>query len=142
MYSTIDKFKKRLKGYYDQLYLDPETDLVDDTLAEEDLAAASAEVDASAGMCYDIPVTAAKSLPLLENWELTIAEELAWKRSATGKTPEGTQNRVDVVRKALEKLAEGKIKLPGASESSGSAGGSVLTQCDTPVFTREKMSGF
>lgn len=142
MYSSVTKLKKRLRGFYDQLYLDPDTDQVDDTLAEEDLTNASAEVDASAAVRYAIPVTAADALALVDNWALTLAEELAWKRGATGKTPEGTQNRVDVVRKALERLADGKIKLPGATEDSAAVGGSVITQCDTPVFTREKMEGF
>ena len=59
-----------------------------------------------------------------------------------GKTPENLQARVEAVRKALERLMDGKLILPGASERSTSAGGSAFVECADPVFTRGKMRGF
>ena len=145
MYATTDDLKDRLKSFFDQLYADEEAEggvSLEDAAA--DLEAAQAEVDGSAGVRYTVPVTATAALPLVKNWTLTITEELAWRRSAQGTTPENVKDRVKEVRRQLERLAKREVVLQGAAELSGSAsvGGCVIVSAETPLFTRSKMSGF
>ena len=144
-YATTDDLQDRLKSFFDQLYADEEAEggvnLED---AASDIEAAQSEVDGAAGVRYSVPVEAIAALPLLKNWTLTITEELAWRRSAQGTTPENVKDRVKEVRKQLERLAKREVVLQGAAELSGTAsvGGSVIVAADEPVFTRSKMSGF
>ena len=144
MYATYSDLQDRLKSFFDQLYADADAEggvNLEDAAA--DLEAAQSEVDGAAGVRYTVPVEATASLPLLKNWTLTIAEELAWRRDAKGKSPENVKDRVKEVRRQLERLAEGKVKLQGAGENTTTgAGSSVIVSAATPVFTREKMSGF
>lgn len=140
-YATTDDLKERLQNYFSELYTD-EDDVVDLALAAQDLVDAQSEVDASVAVRYAVPVTAAAAQPLLKNWTLTIAEQLAWRHNAQGTTPENVKDRVKEVRSQLERLAEGKLVIPGAGESTTSPGGAVIISGAAPVFTREKMSGF
>lgn len=143
MYCTTTDLQDRLKSFFDQLYADEEAEggvnLEDAAL---DIEAAQSEVDGAAGVRYSVPVEATAALPLLKNWTLTIAEELAWRRDAQGKTPENVKDRVKEVRKQLERLAKKEVVLQGAVESSTSSGGASIVSAAEPVFTREKMSGF
>lgn len=141
-YTTLADLEGRLKRYYAQLYKDSETGEVDEQTATDDLTDAEAEVNASVAVRYSVPVTAATALPMLRSWTLTLAEELAWRHSAQGKTPDNVVTRVEAVRDALKALATGDKALPGAAESATSAGGAAFVQCNTPEFTREKMEGF
>ena len=145
MYATLQEGKGRLKGFFEQLYADETAQGgVNEADALIDLEAAAAEIDGSAAVRYVTPVTAVASQPLLKNWELTIFEELAWRRNAQGKTPENVKDRVKEVRKQLERLAKKELVLKGAAELSGSSsiGGAVIVSSTKPVFKREQMSGF
>lgn len=140
-YATAGDLENRMNRYYAQLY---DVDgAPDDGLAAEDLAAASAELDGCLGTRYAVPVAAAAALPLLKSWTLTLAEELAWSRGGSTKTPENVAKRCEVVRKALTAIADGDRILPGATEddSSNAAGAAYLDVAD-PEFTRTKMEGW
>ncbi|MEI7825527.1 MAG: phage protein Gp36 family protein [Chlorobiaceae bacterium] len=143
MYATLTDFQARLKNFFDQLYAD-KNGVVDTEAALNDLIAAQAEIDAAAAVRYAVPVTAAESQPLLQDWNLTIAEEKAWGNSSIGKTPENTENRAKGVREQLKRLAKRELVLRGAAELSGteSVGGAVIVESAEPVFTREKMQGW
>lgn len=143
MYATTDNLKNRLKSFFDQLYADADAEggvNLEDAAA--DLEAAEAEVDASAAVRYTVPVTEVAAQAILKNWTLTITEELAWRRSAQGTTPDNVKDRVKEVRRQLERLSEGKVVIAAAVESAKSAGGAAIVSAAEPVFTREKMRGF
>jgi len=96
---------------------------------------------------YVVPVTASASLVLLEEWNLTRAEEKAYSRAAGDNNVEKVTRRVDAVRKSLRDAASGLLRLPGARElgaDGGAAGGAgaVLVEIETPVFGRSKMKGY
>jgi phage gp36-like protein len=143
MYATTENLRDRLKSFFDQLYADADADggvSLED--AANDLEAAEAEVDASAAVRYTVPVTAVAAQAILKSWTLTITEELAWRRSAQGTTPENVKDRVKEVRRQLERMSEGKVVIAAAVESAKSAGGAAIVSCSEPIFTREKMRGF
>ena len=141
-YATTRELAVRLGDLYAELYRALDGAPMDDAAAS-DLAAASAEIDGHAGVRYAAPVTAARALPLLSSWCLTLAEELAWARSGRA-TPEGVKERCRQVRELLKLLAEGKFSLAGAQapEAAGPSGGVALVECDRPVFGRSRMGGF
>jgi len=75
-YATAAALALRLGNVYTSIYRDNEP------AALEDLAQAAAEIDAYLGGRYVVPVTASASLVLLEEWNLTLAEEKAYSRAA------------------------------------------------------------
>lgn len=143
MYATVQKFKDRLQQKYDEFYRDSDTGEVDDDLAEDDLVAASADVDSYVAMNYATPVTEAQALPLLAHFNLTLAEELAYLRAGGSSAPDKVVKRVEAVRKQLDKIAEDDRKLPGSpTRSADGAGAAAIVSTATPVFTRDDMEGW
>ncbi len=141
-YATTGELQTRLSPY-PGLLLDDEGAFDSDT-AQDYLDAASAELDSYAGMRYSTPVaTSAACLPMLKNWELTLAEELAHNANVShGEAPDSVKTRVKSVRESLSRLADGAIALSGATEIDASAGGAAIVDCDPPVMTRQRMGGF
>ncbi len=141
-YATTDELQKRLAPY-PGLLLDEEGDF-DTDAAQGLLDAASAEIDSYAGVRYETPVVAtATAFPMLKNWELTLAEELAHSANVShGEAPDSLKSRVKAVRESLGRLADGSIALSGATESGSSAGGAAIVEGNQPVMTRERLGGW
>ncbi|MBO4647148.1 MAG: DUF1320 family protein, partial [Lentisphaeria bacterium] len=92
---------------------------------------------------YALPVTGPRSLALLKDWNLTLAEERAYARPVGGDFSEKIKRRVDQVRKYLDMIRNDQFRLPDAEENSSlSDGGIALVQRDDPIFDRKKMEGF
>ena len=140
-YATRDEFQKRLGERLWSAIYDNHAAYQQDVV---DLAAASAEIDGSVSVRYALPVTGENTLALLKDWCMTLAEERAHARAAGSEFPEKVKSRVAQVRASLELLREGKFRLPDATEVGGGSGGAgiALVQCDTPIFTRDKMRKF
>lgn len=114
-----------------------------DSTAANDLDAAAAEIDGAIASRYQVPVTGVKSLSLLKDWNLTLAEERAYARPVGGDFSEKIKRRVDQVRKYLEMIRTDQFKLPDAAENSASSGsGIALVQRDDSIFGRKNMEGF
>lgn len=105
----------------------------------DDLAAAAAEVDASAAVRYALPLI---DSPMIQQWIVTLAEGEAWSRTESGKIPDSLDKRLKNVRSALERLADGKLKLEGQPEATSGVGAAIVAKNSDPVFGREKMDGF
>lgn len=134
-YPSLRRYRERLAGFFEQLYpadgdADPEQDLTD----------AAAEIDARAAARYLVPLPA--GIELVVNWNMTLAEELAWSRGARGKIPENVAERCKEVRRQLIDIASGKLVLSGVPEASDGIGGAVLVDGNQPVFGRDKMRGY
>lgn len=139
-YAAAADLALRLGRRYTELY----RDYAD--AAVEDLAQAAAEIDAYLGGRYAVPVTAAAALVLLQDWNLTLAEEKAYARAGGGvETPEKVIRRVDAARKALRDAASGLLRLPGAAEAAAAgagAAGAVVIEIEPPIFGRKRMKGY
>lgn len=142
-YATKEDLKKRLKRHYEELYSDDDTDVLDEELMQLDLDAASAEIDGSVAARYAIPVNAAPAQPLLKSWNLDLTAAIAFSRSGYTELPETIKNAADFVRKQLQRIVEGKLRLPAdPAEKTTGNGGVAIVEGPDPVFTRNKMSGF
>lgn len=141
-YAGVDAYRARLGKKFDVLYRDASE------RAESDLSQAAAEIDAYLSARYVVPVSASTStLQLLEDWNLTLAEEKAYAVGGSDKYPEIVAKRVDAVRKALRDAADGRMRLVGAAEAgAGGAGaggaGVTFVKIEAPMFGRENMKGY
>ncbi|MBR7143831.1 MAG: DUF1320 family protein [Lentisphaeria bacterium] len=142
MYAAPEDLKKRLGDVFASLYIRLDGTLMDEEIAS-DLAAADGEINGMIGTRYVVPVVSDTAKDLLKNWAVTLAEELAWSRSGKSELPKNLQSRLDTVRKQLERIAEGKMVLPGAVQDNVTGGGSVVcVEIDDPVFGRKNMGGY
>lgn len=142
-YATAAELRQRIGGsVFDEIYnvsdplvLQSSSDITDD------LEAAAAEIDGAIAARYALPVTGNRSLALLKDWNLTLAEERAYARPAGAEFTEKVKRRVDQVRKYLDLIRADQFRLPDAAENQAS-GGIALIQRDDPVFDRDQMGGF
>ncbi len=135
-YATPDQLKRRLGVVYEAIYESDED-------AVSDLDDARAEIDGCIVKRYRVPVTAETAVALLQGWNLTLAEERAYSRTAGSEYAEKVSSRVARVRKYLEMILAGTFQLAGAEENPDAPGaGMTLVQVSEPVFTRELMKGF
>lgn len=146
-YATADDLKQRIgESVFQEIYfLSDGSDLSDQSdKVIDDLESAAAEIDGAIAFRYRLPVTGERSLALLKDWNLTLAEERAFARPVGGDYTEKIKRRVDQVRKYLDMIRADQFRLPDAPEKGAATSGSgiALVQQDKPVFGREEMSGF
>lgn len=140
-YATFEDLKRRLSDTLGELYRKADFSEAADE-ASADLEAASAEIDGAAGVRYAVPVGSPAAAPLLRDWCLTLAEELAWARTGRG-VPDWVKDRCALVRRRLEELAKGGFTLAGAAlQEAADGSGVAVVECDRPVFGRGRMEGF
>ena len=143
-YATADDLKQRIgESIFQEIYgLSDGSDQSDKVI--DDLESAAAEIDGAIAFRYSLPVTGERSLALLKDWNLTLAEERAFARPVGGDYTEKIKRRVDQVRKYLDMIRADQFRLPDAPEKGAATSGSgiALVQQDKPVFGREEMSGF
>ena len=146
-YATADDLKQRIgESVFQEIYfLSDGSDGSDQSdKVTDDLESAAAEIDGAIAFRYRLPVTGERSLALLKDWNLTLAEERAFARPVGGDYTEKIKRRVDQVRKYLDMIRADQFRLPDAPEKGAATSGSgiALVQQDKPVFGREEMSGF
>ena len=141
-YAAIADLQLRLSDLYGNLYRKLDGTAMTEE-AQADLDAAEAEIDGLIGTRYAVPVESGAALPLLKAWTVTLAEELAWSRSGKSELPKNVTQRAETVRKNLTLIASGKMLLQAAAQDESSGGGSVVEiSGNTPVFGRDKMTGY
>ena len=147
-YATAAELRQRIGGsVFNEIYNLPVqsdlSDLSDKSDIVDDLESAAAEIDGAIAARYALPVTGYRSLALLKDWNLTLAEERAYARPAGADFTEKIKRRVDQVRKYLDMIRSDQFRLPDAPENSSGSGGTIaLVQRDEPIFDRDKMKGF
>ena len=132
-YADTELLRARLGEVFDEIYQD-ESD------AAADLESAAAEIDGAIASRYRLPVTGKRTLSLLRDWTLTLAEERAYARAAGSGFAEKVRLRVEQVRKYLEMIRNGTFLLPDAEERKD--GSVAFASCREPVFGRDNMEGF
>ena len=137
-YATALELRARIgASIFAEIYGEKET-----TEAEADLASAEAEIDGAIACRYRMPVAGTRSLALLKDWTLTLAEERTFARPVGCDYTEKIKARVAQVRKYLEMIRLDQFRLPDAEENGTAAGGIALVKCDAPIFGRGNMEGF
>ena len=147
MYADIDEFRSRLgQAIFNEIYeITDNSDEAELSVPLSDLASSAAEIDGALAFRYKFPITGDKTLALLKDWNLTLAEERAYSRPAGGEFTEKLKLRTAQVRQYLEMIREDRFILPDAAEKSSSSASGVkiaLVQCDSPIFERSDMEGF
>ncbi len=138
-YATAADLASRLGSDRFELIYDPS----DPSVADADLAAASAVVDGYLARRYAVPVTATSALPLLSVWTLDIASELGYLHTGGAEMPEKIKDRAETARKALRDVADGNMMLPAdAAALEAGKPAMVLAEGDPPLLTRPSMSDY
>ena len=131
----------RLKDNFATLYALP-ADQVD---LDNDTAAAEAEVNASVGRRYALPIVNASALAWLKTLALDIFEERAWKRSQGDEVPKKVSTCAKTARDQLADIAAGKVTIGGAdglAEAPQGGAECVVIDGNEPEFTHSQMEGF
>ncbi|MPN58492.1 hypothetical protein SDC9_206197 [bioreactor metagenome] len=137
-YATASDFEERLGALFGNVY--PGVDGA--AAAQSDLESAAAEVDGALAFRYTLPVTGTRSLALLKDWTLTLAEERAYARTAGSGFAEKVKTRAAQVRAYLEMVRTDRFRLPDAEERKSSNSPLTLTKAEPPVFGRDNMEEF
>ncbi|MDP2373165.1 gp436 family protein [Reyranella sp.] len=116
--------------------VDPPAGLIDQAVMATALAWADSIIDGFLRARYRLPLQATH--PMLTG----LAQDLAWYRLHR-ETTEDARRRYDAAMAALKQLSSGAIKLPDESggEPAG-AGGAVVIESQTRLFSRDRMRGF
>lgn len=144
-YACAEDLRLRIGGsvFCEIYYVTDGSDLSDRSDITDDLESAAAEIDGALAFRYALPVTGERSLALLKDWNLTLAEERAYARAAGSEFAEKIKRRADQVRKYLEMIRADQFRLPDAAENGASSGGGIaLVKRDAQIFGRENMDGF
>ena len=150
-YATAEELRRRIgTSIFSEIYAlsdGPDSSGPPDAASasvQEDLESAGAEIDGAISFRYALPVTGTRSLALLKDWNLTLAEERAYARCAGSEFAEKIKRRVDQVRKYLDMIRSEEFRLPDAPENAGqsSGGGIALVSRESPIFDRRSMRGF
>ncbi len=143
-YTSASELRQRIGGgIFDEIYdLSAGADLSARSDISDDLESAAAEIDGALAARYALPVTGERSLALLKDWNLTLAEERVYARPAGSEFSEKIKRRVDQVRKYLDMIRTDRFRLPDAPENMASSGKIALVRRDDPVFDRGKTAGF
>lgn len=137
-YATASDLEGRLGALYGNIYSGDEGAAA----VQGDLESACAEVDGALAFRYALPVTGPRSLALLKDWTLTLAEERAYARTAGSGFAEKVRIRAAQVRTYLEMVRTDRFRLPDAEERKSSDSPLTLTKGEPPVFGRDNMEGF
>ena len=133
-YAQIHDLEARLGVIYEPVYSTSA-----ESAPSDDLESAAAEIDGALANRYKLPIKGGRSLALLKDWNLTLAEERAFARPAGGAYTEKVKLRVAQVRKYLEMIRNGTFLLPDAEERRDAS--VAFASCREPVFGRENMKG-
>ena len=138
-YAQIHDLEARLGVIYEPVYSTSA-----ESAPSDDLESAAAEIDGALANRYKLPVKGGRSLALLKDWNLTLAEERAYARCAGSEYAEKVKLCIDQVRKYLDMILANQFQLPDAEEKNSSEPGSgiALFQAEKPVFGRDIMKGF
>lgn len=110
-YAQIHDLEARLGVIYEPVYSTSA-----ESAPSDDLESAAAEIDGALANRYKLPVKGGRSLALLKDWNLTLAEERAYARCAGSEYAEKVKLRVDQVRKYLDMILANQFQLPDAEE--------------------------
>ena len=138
MYAAVDDLIGKLGDIFSELYGERDGR----NAAECDLAAAAAEIDCMLSGRYQVPLTSPEALPLLKQWNIVLAEEMAWSRTSAALIPERTAKAIERVRLLLDRAAAGELILANAAPTTQAGAAFQLLEADELLFSREKMRRF
>jgi len=147
-YITVDELKQYLGDVYLSAYINVNTELVDDTILQEDIDAATNLIDLSVMELYDKTITGAKSLNVLKTISRQLVNYFAYQRYDASQVPESVIEANKDANIKLSKIASGVLKL--TDETQDPRGSSFSYSFNSPnangtgrkVFDRDSMGGY
>ncbi|OGV64132.1 MAG: hypothetical protein A2283_12435 [Lentisphaerae bacterium RIFOXYA12_FULL_48_11] len=118
---------------------DDDTGAVNTAVTDKAITGAGALIESHLAVRYTVPVSPAPDIVR----ELAVDIAIYKIQSRRGQSPEEIRKKYEDAIKYLEKVASGKIILPGASAAPTGIGSDAVTiTTSTRIFSRESMKGY
>ena len=147
-YITVDELKQYLGDVYLSAYINVNTEVVDDTILQEDIDIATDLIDLSVMALYDKTITGTKSLNVLKTISRQLVNYFAYQRYDAAEVPDSVIEANKDANIKLSKISAGVLKLTDEAQSPRSSGFSYQFNSANPdgtgrkVFDRDSMSGY
>jgi len=147
-YITVDELKQYLGDVYLSAYINVNTELVDDTILQEDIDIATDLIDLSVMELYDKTITGTKSLNVLRTISRQLVNYFAYQRYDAAEVPDSVIEANKDANIKLSKIAAGVLKLTDEVQSPRGSGFAYGFGSSNPdgtgrkVFDRDSMSGY
>ena len=116
----------------------------DSDAMDDDRDAAEAAADSYVRVRYNTPVTSTEGIAILRAIVIDLLIYKGYGRLGTGEIPEEIETRFNNARIDLEKIANGKTRLPETAEEPDPNGpdNSIFSSSNTPEATKDELAGY
>jgi phage gp36-like protein len=115
---------------------DEDAGVVNTAVTDKAMAAADALIDSHLATRYGVPVSPVPGIVR----DLAVDIAIYKICSRRGQSPEEIRTKYEDAVKYLEKVAAGKIRIPGANPADGNAGSDAVSIANSPrIFSRDSM---
>jgi phage gp36-like protein len=147
-YITLAEAKQYLGDIYESAYINVTTDLVDDTILQDDIDAVTAVIDSYVKQVYNQVLTGAQTLQMMRSISEQLLYAKAYERFDSSDVPDYVRDRYDRGIFRLKDIQSGAMIL--VDETQAPRGSSFGFGFDTEdstgsgrrVFSRSKMTGY
>ncbi len=147
-YITLDQAKQLLGDVYESAYINITTQVVDDTILQDDIDGVTSVIDSYVKKLYNQTLTGAQTLVLMRSISEQLLSAKAYERYDSSEVPDFVRDRYDRGIFRLKDISNGDLIL---SDESQSPRGSAFTSkfaggnddgTGRVVFGRTEMSGY
>ena len=140
-YITLAEAKQYLGDIYESAYINITTELVDDTILQDDIDGITGVIDAYTKELYDKVITDTQSLSILRSISEQLLIAKSYERFDGSDVPEWVRERYDKGIFRLKDIQKGIMKLPGETQSPRDSGfyysfKSAITDRDWETFRK------
>jgi phage gp36-like protein len=147
-YITLTEAKQYLGDVYLSAYINVATDLVDDTILQDDIDGVTSVIDSYVKKLYDQTLVGAQTLVMMRSISEQLLYAKAYERFDSTEVPDWVRDRYDRGIFRLKDISNGAMIL--SDEAQNPRGSSFTYQFNSAntngtgrkIFDRDSMSGF
>jgi len=146
-YITLDQAKQYLGDIYLSAYINVVTELVDDTILQDDVDGVTSVIDSYVKQTYNQTLTGTQTLTMMRSLSEQLLYAKAYERFDSSEVPDYVKDRYDRAIFRLKDIQSGVMLLVDETQSSRSSpfnfsfNSPDSTGKGRPIFDRDSMSG-
>ena len=147
-YQTLVEAKQYLGDIYESAYINITTDLVDETILQDDIDGVTSVIDSYVKKVYDQTLTGAQTLVMMRSISEKLLYAKAYERFDSSEVPDWVRDRYDRGIFRLKDIANGDLILvdetqsPRASSFTYNYNSANTDGTGRKIFDRDSMSGY
>lgn len=147
-YITLAEAKQYLGDIYESAYINVTTDLVDDTILQDDIDAVTAVIDSYVKQVYNQTLTGSQTLQMMRSISEQLLYAKAYERFDSSDVPDYVRDRYDRGIFRLKDIQSGAMILVDESQAPRASGffysfNSANTDgTGRKIFDRDSMAGY